>query len=639
MKLHHFYALWCVLSMTLWTASASAQGTFVNVIEETGINFTHELDGTCANPPVNSGSAWADYDNDGDMDIYITNHGGPSGLFRNEGDITGDGLPDFIDVAPALAVDEPDNVGHGVNFIDYDNDGDQDLYYNYWGGNTLYQNRLIETGSVEFVDVTAAAGIGDGDRALTSAWADFDQDGYLDLYLAKHFDCMPNIRESRDHLFKNDGDGTFTDVSQYLCADGTLLCDQLNLGHAFTAGWFDLENDGDLDLYVANDVVANGYPNILWRNDGPDGSGGWIFTDISFESGADYAINCMGLGIGDYDNDGYLDLALSHARGGFLLRNRGDQTFEDVSVVPAGVRREYTPLGDIAITWGTVFFDHDNDQWLDLFYVGGMINGLPTAQPDAFFWNNHDGTFTDISASSGLDDDRRGRSASICDFDQDGFVDMFVGNFGWPCDLWRNEHVGNTNHWLTVTAEGANSAQDPHPGFTNRDGIGARFYVETPDGITQIRDITSGPTVGGGDYKAAYFGLGTHTTATLSVRWPTGVVEGPWTVNADQQLHVVEMTTGVSDEEPIVSRYELSQNYPNPFNPTTVIQYSVPTGSDVTLKVVDALGREVATLVDGFVPAGSHHVTLDASSLSSGMYFYRLTAGSFTDSKKLVILK
>jgi hypothetical protein len=640
MRAFHYYMICCLISLGLTRSAAWGQSLFSNVIEESGINFVHQLDGTCPGPPVNSGSAWADYDLDGDMDIFIANHGGPSGLYRNDGDTNGDGMTDFTDVAPTLGVDEVGQVTIAACFADYDNDGDHDLYVMHWGENTLYKNRLMETGSVEFEDVTAFAGVGDRDRPLTSAWADYDQDGWLDLYVAKHFDCIPNTRESRDALFHNNGDGTFTNVSQYLCADRSLTCVQLNNSHGFTAGWFDMDNDNDLDLYLVSDVFLTGYSSVLWRNDGPDGSGGWIFTDISAESYTDYSINGMGLGIGDYDNDGFLDMAFSHSEGGYLLRNLGDGTFEDVSN-PAGVRGLTTPLGDQAVTWATVFFDYDNDQWKDLFFVRGMISPVPTPQPDVLYRNNHDGTFEDVSAPAGVDDDRRGRSASICDFDDDGFVDLFVGNYGWPCDLYHNDCgvLGNANHWLKVTAQGS---ADPilYPGGTNRDGIGARFYLATPDGITQMWEITSGPTVGGGDDKAAYFGLGANTSGTLSVRWPTGVVEDLGTVAADQHIHVVETTpTGVGEQEPIASRFELAQNYPNPFNPTTLISYSVPVGANVSLKVFDALGREVLTLVDGFVSAGNYHATVDAKSLSSGMYVYRLVAGTFTDSKKLLVLK
>jgi hypothetical protein len=281
---------------------------------------------------------------------------------------------------------------------------------------------------------------------------------------------------------------------------------------------------------------------------------------------------------------------------------------------------------------GNGVFDYDNDQWLDLFYVRGLIAGYPSFQPDMLYRNEHDGTFTDVSVEAGVDDDRRGRSASICDFDQDGFVDLFVGNYGLPVDLWHNESSsqGNTNHWLTITPQGT---------ISNRDGIGARFYLTTPDGITQTREITSGPTHGGGDYKAAYFGMGTNTSGTLSVRWPTGVVEDLGTVEADQHLHVVEISTAVSEEAPVVSRYQLSQNYPNPFNPTTTFSFSIPYSSFATLSVYDVLGRELSTLVDEKLAPGTYTREWDATGQPSGVYFYRLKAGDYVATKKLVLLR
>jgi hypothetical protein len=615
----------CILATALVPASLATLGfgqtTFTNVIEETGINFVHQLDGTCPGPPVGSGSAWADYDNDGDIDLYITNHGGPSGLYRNEGDTNGDGLPDFTNVAPALGVDEVGLVSHGVVFADYDNDGDQDLYVTHWGGNTLYQNRLIETGTATFVDVTVFAGVGDGGRCITAAWGDYNQDGWIDLYLARHFDCLPSIRNSRDALLQNNGDGTFTNVSQYLCADHTLTCPQLNLSHAFSAAWFDFDNDGDPDIFIASDVIAAGWPNILWRNDGPDGSGGWTFTDVSIASGANYSINCKGLGVGDYDNDGYLDLAFGHAEGGFLLHNDGDGTFTDVSD-DAGVRTIRTPLGDVAVTWGTVFFDYDNDGWLDLFQVRGMISGLTTPQPDVLYRNNQDGTFTDVSVETGVNDDRRGRSASICDLIRTALSIclLVITVYLWISGITRARSRGIQIIGFTINPEGTAS---------NRDGIGARFYLTTPDGITQIREISSGPPHGGGDYKAAYFGMGSNTTGALSVRWPSGLVEDLETVNADQRLQAIEGQGVLSVHDPnlVATQYKLSQNYPNPFNPTTEISYSLPTGTNVTLKVYDALGREVANLVNGFSPAGVHKVALNASSFASGFISTDLPPG------------
>jgi hypothetical protein len=349
----------------------------------------------------------------------------------------------------------------------------------------------------------------------------------------------------------------------------------------------------------------------------------------------------MGLGLADYDNDGFLDLAFSHTEGGFLLRNNGgDGTFSDVSV-SSGVRGLTTPHGDQAVTWATVFFDYDNDQWKDLMFVRGMINTTPTPQPNVLYRNNHDRTFSDVSVEAGIDDVRRGRSASICDFNSDGFVDIFVGNYGWPCLLYQNDGAsqGNNNHWLRVTAEGS---FDPvaYPGGTNRDAIGARVYLSTPDGVTQLWAISSGPTVGGGDDKAAYFGLGDHSSGLLSIVWPNGVTEDFGTVSADQHIHIVEeIPVDVEEDEGFISRYQLSQNYPNPFNPSTTIIYSIPTTSHVSLKVFDALGREVRTLIDGIVSAGTYQAGLDATSLPSGVYLYRLVAGSFAESRKLIVMK
>ncbi len=505
----------------------SAGVTYIDVAAEVGMVLGHELAAIC-DPPLSPGSAWGDFNNDGLIDFITTNQGGANHLYRNDGDTSGDGLPDFTDVAVTAGVDAPAAASVSAVFIDYDNDGDQDLYISNWGGNTLYQNQLIESGSAVFTDVTSFAGLADGGRAITTAWGDYDQDGNLDVYLAKHMYCGGDP-QSEDHLYRGNGDGTFTDVSSYL---GTA---QLN-GLGFAPGWVDFDNDSDLDLYLVNDDI-NGvnYPNVLWRNDGSDGLGGWIFTDISVASGTNISLNGMGLGIGDYDNNGLMDFAFSNGGPNYLLQNQGDGTFDDVSAF-AGIEREQIPTGTAnSVTWGTAFFDHDNDSWLDLMFVAGNIADIPILQPNAFFSNNADGTFTDISDRSGLDGPGRGRAASMVDFDQDGFVDIFVGNYGQAPRLYHNQSAdqGNTNNWLTVTVEGT---------VSNRDGIGTRLTLSTTNGITQMRDITSGPTHGGGDYRAAYFGLSDQASGDLTVRWPNGVVENMGTVTAGQHLHLIEPT-------------------------------------------------------------------------------------------------
>jgi len=497
---------------------------FDEVTTQLGMNMPHNAGVTC-NPPIGSGSAWGDYDNDGDVDLFATNRGGANYLYRNDGDTNSDGLPDFTNVAAALGIEDAALGSLGATFIDYDNDGDQDLYVTAWGNpignNKLYENQLVETGSVAFTDVTGVAGIQGTGRTIMGAWGDFDQDGFLDLYIAKHMVCSADFTNNEDQLFRNNGDGTFSDVTDYLCG-GASSCAEL-VATGFAPGWFDFDNDGDLDLYQVNDRL-NGdvHENVLWRNDGPGGPG-WIFTDVSLATDTNIGLNGMGLGIGDYNNDGWFDLAFSNLGPARLLENQSG-VFADIST-SSGINAATTGT----TTWGTVFFDHDNDMWLDLFYVNGDIFSTGLSDSNIFMHNNGDGTFTDISASSGLNDSGRGRSGSIGDIDGDGFVDLVVGNYDEEYLVFHNRGDNGAN-WLTVTVEGT---------VSNRDGIGTRLTL-TADGVTQMREITSGPTHGGGDQKAAFFGLGTASSGTLTVRWPNGVVENLGTVSANQQLHLVE---------------------------------------------------------------------------------------------------
>ncbi len=213
-----------------------------------------------------------------------------------------------------------------------------------------------------------------------------------------------------------------------------------------------------------------------------------------------------------------------------LLRNLGSGTFGDTSAF-AGIQRATKPERERPVTWGTAFFDHDNDGWLELYFVSGESEAGGLAS--ALVGNNTDGIFGDISASSGLGDPGRGRNASMVDFDQDGFIDVFVGNYGEAPRLFRNQgaELGSTNNRLTVTVEGT---------VSNRDGIGSPLTLTTPDGVAQIREITSGGAHGGGEYRAAYFGLGGNTSGDLVVRGPNGVVENIGAVAAGQQLDLVE---------------------------------------------------------------------------------------------------
>ena len=456
----------------------------------------------------------------------MTNHGGGNWLYRNEGDTNEDDLPDFVNVAGTYHLSATMKTSLSSVFIDYDNDGDQDLYVTHLDGNTFYQNQLIETGVVSFTDVTTDTGLLDDGRAITTAWGDYDQDGYMDVYVTKHRRCggPPNDVPHNDRLFHNDGDGTFSEVTAFLC-DGDATCDEVN-GLGFAPGWTDFDQDGDLDLYLVNDDIQDShYPNVLWRNDGPAAlrGGGSVFTDISTLAKVDHSLNGMGLGVGDYDNDGYLDFALSNVGSAVLLHNEGDGTFLDVSVTSTVSSTTVAPQG----SWGTAFFDHDNDMDLDLYFVMGTIGG--GGQANVFMDNDGNGmTFSNHTTTSGLGDAGKARALSMVDFDQDGFVDVFVGNYGSAPVLYHNN--GNGNNWLVVTLQGTTS---------NRDAIGAQVYLSS-GGVDQMREITSGPSHGGGDYRMAHFGMGSEITGTLSIRWPDKTMQVIGEVDANSQLHYVE---------------------------------------------------------------------------------------------------
>ena len=323
-----------VSAIEVVAAGTGGPTIFEDVAGLVGLELSHDLGDVCSPPPIGNGSAWADVDNDGDVDLFVTSRGGSNKLYRNDGDTTGDGIPDFTDVAASAGVAANAENSLSSVFIDYDNDGDQDLYVTKWGGNTLYENQLTDTGLAQFTDVTDFAGVANQGRGMTTAWADFDQDGYLDFYIGKHKNCGEDP-ESADALYRSNGDGTFDDVTDWLGPEGSF---PQSIGLGFAPGWVDYDNDGDLDLYLANDLIDElvDYPNVLWRNDGPDGDS-WVFTDVSVGSGANQGVNAMGLGVGDYNNDGWFDLAFSNIGKNYLLENQQDGTFADVSA-QAGTR-------------------------------------------------------------------------------------------------------------------------------------------------------------------------------------------------------------------------------------------------------------------------------------------------------------
>jgi hypothetical protein len=450
-----------------------------------------------------SGAAWGDVNGDGVPDLFLTRLGEPAQLF------VGDGRGRFRDEAAARGVAVTGATA--AAFADYDNDGHQDLYVAREGSDVLFHN----DGNGHFTDVTRAAGIADDAPDASVTFADFDGDGRLDLYVASYVSCVgkwttPYTLESKvryypDRLYHNDGHGRFTDVSSLLGRAATN-------GAGLAAAWLDFNADGRSDLFLGNDFIG-GDPdhNHLWRNDGR-GARAWRFTDVSTESRTALYANTMGIGVGDVNRDLKPDLALSNIGAPDLLRNNGNGTFTDIAS-SAGVARTFQRAGVEAITWGLGLYDFNLDGWDDLYLAAGNIvrRGSSRPQPNELFAGDGTGRgFLDLSAPSGADDPGDSKGAAFADFDGDGRMDILVVDQGGGPHLYRNVTPPGKNHWLEVKTVGT---------VSNRDGCGARLLLMLAGGSR-----LAGQVLCSGNQEAVHFGLGEAArVAKLDVLWPSGI--------------------------------------------------------------------------------------------------------------------
>jgi hypothetical protein len=403
----------------------------------------------------------------------------------------------------------------------------------------LYHNN----GDGTFSNVTRASGLGDEGRTMSTAWGDYDRDGYLDVFVANYPDsaitfdsystpsmnsrAVRRIAPPTNRLYHNDGDGTFTDVTRLLGYASTR-------GFGFSAVWFDYNRDGRPDLYAVYDFGSIHQPNTLWRNDGPGGSGGWRFTEVQDQTGVATQRNPMGAASGDYNNDGWPDLAVTNIGPNLLYRNDHGRLFHDVAQ-RAGVTHSNAVVNNMmnpSMTWGDSFADFNNDGWLDLYLVAGAMDYQNVPQPNGMFLNNHTGGFVDISAASGTNDPGQGRSVAVGDYDGDGSLDMFLANYGQAPRLYRNLTRGSGYHWLRLQLEGTRS---------NRDAVGAQVTVFAPGLPPQAREVQIGQGIGSCNEKTLHFGLGTESRIDrIEIQWPSGTRQILRSVHTDRLLEVRE---------------------------------------------------------------------------------------------------
>ena len=465
------------------------------------------------------GSAWGDYDNDGDEDIVAVGTYQPHALYRNNGDGT------FTNVAEQAGIADP-RGGWGSLFADYDNDGYPDLYITRggWSGaaeNTLYHNN----GDGTFTDVTHTAGVSDPQSSFCAAWADYDNDGYLDLYIADGVigDGAANV------LYRNNGDGTFTNTAE--------KAGVANTGNSLGTAWGDYDKDGYIDLHVVN----YGQSNVLYRNNG-DGT----FTDVTATTGMKLPVtDAFVTFFLDVDNDADLDIFISNS-GSFqafiagqitgtaphdsdrqvLYRNNGDGTFTDVTR-ESGLYHAFGAMG-------ANFDDIDSDGYLDIYLATGAPQ-MGRLERDALFRNNGDGTFTDATFELGLGNLGKGHGVTFGDADMDGDVDIYVSVGGaFIGDQWHNlfyQNTGVRNNYLNLKLVGVKS---------NRDGIGAKVTLHVGDSVI-YREVSGGCGFGSTNSLPLEIGLGTHTKVdTLEIIWPSGQVDVHRNLSVNQKLILTE---------------------------------------------------------------------------------------------------
>ena len=522
---------------------------FTEVTDDSGITFVH-TNGASGKfhivETVSAGLALFDYDNDQDIDIYFLNgayhDSDPTGkpprnsLYRNDGGWR------FVDVTEMAGVGDR-GYGLGVAVADYDNDGDMDLYLNNYGPNVLYRNN----GDGTFTDVTKSAGLDDGPHMGAGAsFLDIDKDGDLDLFVCHYVHSLKELAapakrggrpaylgpavsiysNTMDTLYRNNGDGTFTDIS-----DASGITTQASAGMGTICG--DYDNDGDTDIFVASDMSGN----HLFLNDGKG-----VFEEFALFAGVAYDHHgeeqgSMGLELADTNNDGWLDLYLTtyQSQWAALYQNLGEGTFDDISL-KSGASKGTFPK----VTWGCGLVDFDNDGDRDIFVACGHLqphiehydNRTTYRQRNILYENNGAGQYTNISerAGTGLQVNRVSRGAGFDDLDGDGDIDVVILNSCDKATLLRND-TPSPGHWLQVQLRGV---------LTNRDGVGAQVRVFAGD-LILLDEVHSGRSYQSDFGKRLYFGLGKRTQIDrVEVAWIGGTKETFTVDKVDRHVVLVE---------------------------------------------------------------------------------------------------
>lgn len=452
--------------------------SFLDISKQAGVNIS----GQCY------GVAFGDYDNDGDDDLYVSRQGEPNKLYKNLGNNT------FEDVSLFSNTDY-NGPTRASTWADFDNDGNLDLFLANWGAPCIYYRN---NGDGTFINETYNARINATGKPNSVNTADVNNDGYLDIYIA--YLSQENV------LYLNNGNGTFTDFTKESGATDPSI--------SMAALFFDFDNDGDQDLYLTHDANV---PYILYENDGTG-----RFKNISEKAGVNYAGQGMGVDFGDCNNDGFMDLYITNLYENTLFINNGDGSFRNVSKT-AGV-------DDRGMGWGTIWLDYNNDGFKDL-YVVNDTKFAPSSYTNKLYKNNGNETFTEVSTNTVLTSPFEGYGGASSDINGDGNIDIFVANRGIEGSQLFLNNEKNNGHWLEIKCIGTKS---------NKDAIGTRLQLICGDNVFSDQ-ISSNSGYASQNSLTQHFGIGIHDKIDeLTVIWPSGRKETFKDLAADQKIIIKE---------------------------------------------------------------------------------------------------
>ncbi len=545
-------------------------------------------------------SAWLDYDRDGYLDLFVGSEVGANRLHRNNGDGT------FTNMTVPAWIPQRTGVW-GVNFADIDNDGYEDIYMSTRAPDTVSAGRnvlLHNNGLGNFVNISDSSGANVPGGGVAACFAPFSKGPYVDLFVPNQY--YPDLEYPV--MLYNAGNRTFTDRT-------------FDVGLRIPDWWdiplvFDYDNDGTLELFCTKDYNGNSmYDRVE----------GHYFSDIS--DSLNFQTPCgYGATVGDINNDGWFDLFITN------WHNILDNLFlyDD----------EYCEYDDVSHDWGARgntwtsaahFADFDNDGWLDLFVVGAGTGNK--------YYQNVSGTdYEDMTAEVGLTNFNYNWGVSIGDYDNDGFLDIYIPEYHQSANggkLYHNN--GNDNNWVKYELQGVRS---------NRDGIGAKLIVESSLG-SQIRQVMAGSGFGSQNSLIQHFGMaGDSIVSSLTINWPSGQTDVYFDMSVNTSYLLVEgLVTVVDGEEgQTPAEFVLGNATPNPFNGATRIDVKVYRPTALKAEIVDILGRVIKTIYEGSVESSTLALTWDGEdesgqAMSSGVYFCRVSDGIRTASSKLLLQK